>query len=144
MQMTVACGNAVFACGIAKKGAANLRHRLGLLRALSVGAEIDLDQIPVLRETWNGARQDVIPDGSRNNYHFVRDSVDWPSEISLAAQMIMCDAQTSGGLLIALPRGKAKGLLGQLRADGNTEAWMIGEITPAQHPVIRVIQNPPA
>jgi selenide,water dikinase len=116
-------------------------HLLELLIASDVGAEIDFDQIPVLPEAWDLARQDVIPEGSRNNYHYVIDSVDWLSKIPLAAQMVLCDAQTSGGLLIALPTEKANQLLDRLRTSGNADAQIIGEIITSPNPAIRVLRK---
>ena len=114
-------------------------HLLELLKASGVGAEINFDQIPVLPEAWDLARQDVIPEGSRNNYHFVMDSVDWRSEVPLSAQMVLCDAQTSGGLLIALPKEKAPPLLDMLRKGGNMDVEIIGEIVSSPNPAIRVL-----
>ena len=115
-------------------------HLLEMLRTGGVGAEIRFNQVPVLPEAWDLARKDIIPEGSRNNYHFVVDSVDWQTTISVDKQMVLCDAQTSGGLLIALPPEKAEQLLDKLRAGGNTEARIIGEIVSSPDPMIRVTQ----
>jgi hydrogenase maturation factor len=71
----------------------------------------------------------------------VIDSVDWLSKIPLAAQMVLCDAQTSGGLLIALPTEKANQLLDRLRTSGNADAQIIGEIITSPNPAIRVLRK---
>ena len=67
------------------------------------------------------------------------DSVDWLSKVPLSAQMVLCDAQTSGGLLIALPKEKASPLLALLRKGGNTDAEIIGETVSSPNPAIRVL-----
>ena len=114
-------------------------HLLELLKASGVGAELYFKQIPVLPEAWALARQEVIPEGSRNNYHFVRDSMDWQISVSPDAQIILSDAQTSGGLLIAVAPAQAEPLLGQLRAGGNAAAQVIGQVVAAPTPIIRVL-----
>ena len=52
------------------------------------------------------AERDVFPDGSRRNYAAYRDQVDWDGLAELD-QMMLCDAQTSGGLLVAIPAENA-------------------------------------
>jgi selenide,water dikinase len=113
-------------------------HLLEMLKDTNVGANIHFDQVPVLPEAHDLAHKDVIPEGSRNNYHFLKDAVDWPKAFPLEPQMILCDAQTSGGLLIALPQEKADHLMEVLRDSGNHDAKIIGEITSPSGSVIRV------
>ncbi|MFZ1710995.1 MAG: AIR synthase-related protein, partial [Anaerolineae bacterium] len=87
---------------------------------------------------WDLARQGAIPDGSRNNARFLARFVDWAPGISAETQAILCDAQTSGGLLIAAPAAKSAALLAQLRQAGITGS-VIGEITPGAPGRIQVI-----
>jgi selenide,water dikinase len=44
-------------------------------------------------------------------------------------QLILADAQTSGGLLISLPGGRAQALLAILQTKGVSDAAVIGEVT---------------
>ena len=93
------------------------------------GARIHAGQVPVLPEAWDLARQGAIPDGSHNNARFLARFVDWAPGISAEAQAILCDAQTSGGLLMATPAGKEAELLLRLQEAGVAGA-AIGEIVP--------------
>ena len=52
------------------------------------------------------AEKDLFPSGSRRNYAAYRDQVEW-GDTSELDQMMLCDAQTSGGLLVAVPPDNA-------------------------------------
>ncbi len=106
-----------------------LGHLREMVKTSEVGARIRAGQVPVLPEAWDLARRGIIPDGSHNNARFLAHFVDWAPEISADAQAILCDAQTSGGLLIAVPPEKEPALTEQLRRAGVTGS-VIGEIVP--------------
>jgi selenide,water dikinase len=115
-----------------------LGHLHELLVASEVGAKISLEKVPILQETWELARQGVIPDGSHNNYRYLADTVTWDTAITPDAQMILCDAQTSGGLLIAVAPEKAEILMDQLIKRGVMDAAIIGEVIPDHIGAIQV------
>jgi len=104
-----------------------LGHLRGLTEASGVGARVHAGQVPVLPEAWELARRGAIPDGSHNNARFLAGFVDWAPGIAAEAQAILCDAQTSGGLLMAVAPEKEAALMEQLRGAGVTGA-AIGEI----------------
>ncbi len=104
-----------------------LGHLRELAEASGVAARIYTGRVPVLPETWELARLGAIPDGSHNNIRFLADYVDWAPEMTAEAQAILCDAQTSGGLLIATPPTTALTLLGALHQAG-VAGTTIGEI----------------
>jgi selenide,water dikinase len=76
-----------------------LGHLLKLVRASGVGAVIDASAVPYL----DGARQALaagfVPGGSRRNLDWVRDSL--TASVSEDELLLLADAQTSGGLLVA-------------------------------------------
>ena len=55
-----------------------------------------------------------------------------------ATRTLLCDAQTSGGLLIAVAPEGLDGLLAALEAGRTPAAAVIGEITDAPTPAIEV------
>jgi selenide,water dikinase len=114
-----------------------LGHLHELVAASGVGAEVRLDRVPVLPEAWELVKEDAIPDGSRNNQRYLAGFVDWAPEISAEAQTILCDAQTSGGLLIATAPDRAERLLAALAQAGVTSA-ALGQITAAARGRIEV------
>lgn len=75
---------------------------IGHLANLAGGADIDLAAVPFLAGVRELAQRDLFPDGSRRNHDAFRDQVDWGA-IAEIDQLMLCDAQTSGGLLVAIP-----------------------------------------
>ncbi len=79
---------------------------LGHLRNLRAGAEVRLGAVPVLDGVRALAAADLFPGGTRRNYEAVRDAVDWGG-LPEVEQLLLCDAQTSGGLLVAIAPERA-------------------------------------
>jgi selenide,water dikinase len=132
-QLNRAASEAMIAVGVSActdvSGFGLLGHLREMVAASGFGARIHAGQVPVLQEAWGLARQGAIPDGSHNNARFLARFVDWARGISTETQAILCDAQTSGGLLIAAPADKGAALLEQLRQAGITGS-VIGGIVP--------------
>jgi selenide,water dikinase len=104
----------------------------GLLGHLAIAAassgvsvHIDAGAVPLLPGTLELAAAGVVPSGTHSNHAFVSPTVDWGS-LPTAEQLVLADAQTSGGLLIAVSDSRAPALRESLRARG-VEAWEIGE-----------------
>ena len=79
---------------------------IGHLANLEGGADIEMAAIPFMNGVRDLADRDLFPGGSRRNYEAYRDRVDW-SGIPEVERMMLCDAQTSGGLLAAIPAANA-------------------------------------
>lgn len=114
-----------------------LGHLWEMLRAGKVGARIHAGSVPVLEEAWDLARAGVVPGGTYANRSFLGDSVTWGEGLGEDVQLILCDAQTSGGLLISVPAGQASDLERDLRRRGVSPVARIGEIVA--EPVDRII-----
>ena len=56
--------------------------------------------MPVLPGVLDHAMRDVVPGGTKRNHAYLGPNVDW-GELSTPEQLVLADAQTSGGLLIA-------------------------------------------
>lgn len=103
-----------------------LGHLREMALASGLGARVSLADVPVLPATWNLIEDNVAPEGTHNNHRFLRDQVRWGSAIRREDQLVLCDAQTSGGLLIAVrPEGQGR-LIDGLEAAG-VRAAVIGE-----------------
>ena len=99
---------------------------IGHLLNLKGGADVELHAVPFMQGVRDLAEHDIFPDGSRRNHAAYRDQVDWGGADELD-QMMLCDAQTSGGLLVAIPREnadrfevavKSSARIGVMRDDG--------------------------
>jgi selenide,water dikinase len=96
---------------------------IGHLANIEGGADIELAAIPFMAGVRDLAERDLFPGGSRRNHEAYRDQVDWGG-IAELDQMMLCDAQTSGGLLVAIPSEHASQFEAACR-----EAVRIGVIT---------------
>jgi selenide,water dikinase len=79
---------------------------IGHLANIKGGADVELRAIPFMDGVRDLAEKDLFPSGSRRNYDAYRDQVEW-GDTSELDQMMLCDAQTSGGLLVAVPPDNA-------------------------------------
>src|SRR5207248_3655390 len=91
-----------------------------------IGVRIDVDSVPVLEEAWGFVAGDIVPGGTRRNLASVSTLVDWSERISTEQQLVLADAQTSGGLLMAVDPAAAPGLLDDLHARRVQSATRIG------------------
>jgi selenide,water dikinase len=80
---------------------------IGHLANIKGGADIELLAVPFMDGVRDLAEKDLFPSGSRRNFDAYRDQVDWGATPELD-QMMLCDAQTSGGLLVAVPPDSAR------------------------------------
>jgi len=95
---------------------------IGHLANLHGGADIDFESVPFMKGVGDLAERNLFPDGSRRNHAAFRDQVEWGG-LGETEQLMLCDAQTSGGLLIAIPAENAARFaigdrIGVMRDDG--------------------------
>ena len=69
-----------------------------------------------------------MPGGTKNNFSHVADVVTYPETMDQIDRWILCDAVTSGGLLISISGDEATQLLDELQQKG-VDARIIGEVT---------------
>lgn len=115
-----------------------LGHTLEIAEGSDVGITINSNNVPVLPGTRELAKQDVIPGGTKKNHKWIADRVDYTNNISKLDQLILCDAVTSGGLLIAIPEAEADALQEAMQMN-NVESTIIGEVTGKKRGRITVI-----
>ena len=104
-------------------------HLQSMVRGSQVGAEIQLGNVPVLPGVWDLLKQGVAPGGTHRNLQSVAGSAQWHPDLSEQEQLLLCDAQTSGGLLIAVSGEKQDELLTELKSIGVAGAVVVGRIT---------------
>ncbi len=115
---------------------------LGHLREMSMGSACDahvyFEKVPFLREVKNLAAAGIIPGGTYNNLDFVMEEVDYGLR-SRTEQLLINDAQTSGGLLVAIKASDAERYLTDLHREGLSNACVIGAFTEKGTGRIKVI-----
>jgi selenide,water dikinase len=98
-----------------------LGHLHEMLAASGVAAEIDAEAVPFLPGAIELSEAGVVPSGTRSNLAFVSPHVEW-GELPEPERLALADAQTSGGLLIAVSSERADRLLSGLAARGVSTA----------------------
>jgi selenide, water dikinase len=112
-------------------------HLTGMLEASRVAAELAFDAIPLLPHAKNLAARGVIPGGTKGNLE-AADRVEWAPELSVADRHLCADAQTSGGLLLAVPAEHEAALIAALQEEATPAAAVIGRIVSGNPGTIRV------
>jgi selenide,water dikinase len=113
-----------------------LGHLLRICDGSKVGAEIAYDALPVLAHARNLAARGFIPGGTRRNLEAAEGRVVWADDLTETDRWIAVDAQTSGGLLLAVPPENEGALHAALQEGGVTGAVTIGRLV--KEPVGRV------
>ena len=110
-----------------------LGHLLEMCQASGVSAVLEFNDIPLIQGTYELAQNGFIPGGTKRNLDHVSSQVDFSKSISPEQQLILADAQTSGGLLISVPNEKAEELQDILNINNCLINSMIGKVyNPAE------------
>lgn len=106
---------------------------LGHLKEMTVGsgvtARIDANYVPIIDEAIALASAGIVPGGSENNLEYVAPFVQWDGSVSRVMRILLADAQTSGGLLMAVRPSQAEAMVKELIYKGADASAVIGEIT---------------
>jgi selenide, water dikinase len=126
MDAMLALGPDVHACTDVT-GFGLLGHLHNLLRASGVGARIQAGAVPLFARVRELAAQGAVPGGTTRNLEAAADYTRWDAGVPGVMRIVLADAQTSGGLLVAVAPDAAARLLGELASRG-TLAVVIGEV----------------
>jgi selenide,water dikinase len=104
-------------------------HLHEMAEASGVSMAINRSDLPVLAGAHAFAEMGIIPEGAHTNRSFYQKYVDGGTPEADELEMICCDPQTSGGLLLSMPPDDAGLLLAGLQQAGYTlECGVIGEV----------------
>jgi selenide,water dikinase len=115
-----------------------LGHLHEVTSGSQVGAEISFSRVPLLGEVVELAAQDIVPGGTKRNLAFAKEFTDFDASIDAVQRLLLADAQTSGGLLLAVAPERSDDFLRALRAKGVPVFADIGVITNGPSGRIRV------
>lgn len=107
-----------------------LGHLRNLVDGSGVGARLDLARVPIFPGARQLAKDGVVPGGTQRNLASLED-VHWAGDIGGPDRLLLADAQTSGGLLLAVPPDRLDALLDSLRQEHTIVQAVIGEFTGA-------------
>ena len=118
-----------------------LGHLSSMLRASGVSARIQARKVPLLPDAWQLVEQGHVPGGTKRNRADIAAYATWDKALPEPLQILLCDAQTSGGLLIATPRENAERLLNELNAAETPAAARIGDVIAGAPGTIDIVRG---
>jgi selenide,water dikinase len=104
-----------------------LGHGWEMAEASGVGLRLSFEKIPFTRGAHRYAQEWIFPGGSLDNRLYYGEHVHFDPQIDEPSQMLLFDAQTSGGLLLSVPSEKIEGLFERAAQVGQV-LWEIGEV----------------
>lgn len=95
-----------------------------------ISFSLSCNDIPLVKEAITFAKDGVIPGGTKKNMKFCEDKILYKKDLEEYYKAILCDAQTSGGLLIAMNKDDAKEYIKEVEDFSFGYAKIIGEVIP--------------
>jgi selenide,water dikinase len=117
-----------------------LGHLGNMLRAASkeagtpIGAKLSYAAVPVFDRVTGFLKDGLCPGGTKRNLEYAAPNARFVDSLTEPQRLLLADAQTSGGLLIAVPPDKLAGLVADLKKRGTLAAAVIGSVTAADKP----------
>jgi selenide,water dikinase len=100
-------------------------HARELLAASGVAGEVDAAAVPVIDGVRELVADGMIAGGTQRNHAFVSDTTEWGA-LPEATQLLLADAQTSGGLLIAVAPDRVDDLVDALAGHDTLATAVVG------------------
>lgn len=116
-----------------------LGHAHEMMEASGTTAEFSVSRIPLLSEARRLAAQGIAPEGSRVNVRNLRPRTDAGAGVTDDDFLLLCDAQTSGGLLVALPEDQADAYAARCREAGAPAGAVVGRVAERSKMLLRVV-----
>jgi len=104
-----------------------LGHALEMARAGKVEMEIYYDSVPVMTEAYDMLRAEAVAGGLWTNKHYVAPCISMEG-VTDEEINILCDPQTSGGLLMTAPPSRADKAVRMLRRAGAGHSRVVGKV----------------
>ena len=111
-----------------------LGHLAEVCKGSKLSAEVYFSELEFLPSASELAHSGIIPGGTKRNHEYLKKDVIYDSRLNITEQLLTCDAQTSGGLLISLTPQDAKTYIESIY----TDAKIIGHISEKNSNLIKV------
>jgi selenide, water dikinase len=105
-----------------------LGHVSEMCRASGVAVDVWFDRLPLLPGAVELVRSGIAPGGTRRNLEFVEPWTSFEGTLDAWQRLLCADAQTSGGLILAVPAGREDAVVAALEARGAGAAAIIGRV----------------
>ena len=115
-----------------------LGHAFEMASGSGVSVSFNFDQLPLLPGSLQYAEAGHLTGGAAANQEYLEDKIELASHLSKSQQDILFDAQTSGGLLIALAPAAGARFFAEASLRG-LSVWHIGEVVNQAKAILSVI-----
>ena len=115
-----------------------LGHAYEMMEASDATAEFEVEKIPLLPAARRLAARGIAPEGSRFNVRNMKPRTETGAGVSEEDFLLLCDAQTSGGLLVALRDDAAQAYAARCRERGAASAAVVGRVVERGDKRLRV------
>ena len=115
-----------------------LGHAYEMMDASGTTGEFDVSKIPLLSSARRLAGRGIAPDGSRVNVRNLKPRAAISAGVTDEDFLLLCDAQTSGGLLVALPESSAATYVARCRERGACETAVVGRVVEKGEKLLRI------
>ena len=105
-----------------------LGHTMEMAQGSKVKMKIYSHMVPIMAGVLDLAERDIVPGGAYSNMTYFQDGVEFKESVSKSMRIALFDPQTSGGLLISVPKERGDMLLELINSDINLRAEIIGEV----------------
>lgn len=112
-----------------------LGHLTEMAQGCGLSVEIEYDKIPIIREAEEYIKLGCIPGGTHRNWGSYGDAVQLRSEDE---KLILCDPQTSGGLLMAVEENVVSHVV-SLLSDNGIEAQPFGRFVTDKNKLVTLL-----
>lgn len=118
-----------------------LGHAYEMMEASGTTAEFAVDAVPLLSQARRIAARGTAPAGSRGNVRNLRPLTAVGDGVTDDDILLLCDAQTSGGLLVALPEAEGERFAARCREKGADRAAVVGRVVERGDSALRVSRD---
>jgi selenide,water dikinase len=118
-----------------------LGHAHEMMDASGTTAEFRVESVPLLSQARRLAEKGVAPGGSRGNVRNMTPRTERGPGVDDGDFLLLADAQTSGGLLVALPEAQAEPYAAACRARGAARAAVVGRVLSREGKLLRVVKK---
>lgn len=106
-----------------------LGHLYEMMTGSHKSATIFTNRLPLFPDILQYVIKENLPGGLKENRKFLKPFLKIPEDFDERVLNLLCDPQTSGGLLFTIPAGHAQACLRQLHDLGENDAQIVGEIS---------------
>ncbi|GAU77440.1 selenide-water dikinase [Fusibacter sp. 3D3] len=115
-----------------------LGHALEMAKGSHVTIEIETSKLEFIEESKEMAAMGIIPAGAYKNKFFIQKDASFDQNVEEVIIDLICDPQTSGGLLFSIPQDEMSAVLASLERHVKTAYFIVGKVLKKEKHFLKV------